>query len=84
MLPSRPLDEVTFALARTNVNARALLALAPGAARPDAEYAAELAYCIHAIDWLTLRPNVQYIANPGGFRDARDVVVIGLKASLTL
>ncbi len=84
LVPFRPKDEIAFALARTNVNGRTLLGLVPGAARPDAEYAAELAYCIHAITWLTVRPNVQYVVNPGGYKAATDVVVIGLKAAVTL
>ncbi|MEG3086878.1 carbohydrate porin [Sphingomonas sp. PB4P5] len=83
-LELRPDDEVTIAIARTNVNANALASLAPGSPRPDAEYAAELAYCLHLVDWLTVRPNLQYVANPGGFKEARDVVIFGLKASLTL
>ena len=84
ILPFRPKDDLAIAVARTNVNANALAGLPPGQPRPDAEYAAELAYCIHVITWLTLRPNLQYIARPGGFRQAPDVVVLGLKASITL
>ncbi|WP_161989060.1 carbohydrate porin [Sphingomonas glacialis] len=84
LIPFRPHDDVTFAVARTNVNANALLGLAKGQARPDAEYAAEFAYCIHTIRWLTLRPNLQYVVNPGGFTQAKDVVVLGLKASVAL
>lgn len=83
-IASRPKDDVAFAIARTNVNGRSLLGLAPGASRPDAEYAAELAYCFHAIDWLTVRPNLQYVVDPGGYRAAKDVVVLGIKASVTL
>lgn len=84
LIASRPKDDLAFAIARTNVNGRSLLGLAPGVARPRAEYAVELAYGIQAFSWLSVRPNVQYIIDPGGFDSARDVVVLGIKASLTL
>lgn len=82
-LASRPDDDIAFAIARTNVNARSLRGTPSNAERPDAEYAAELAYCFHLIGWLSLRPNLQYVVNPGGFSRAEDVVVLGLKASVT-
>lgn len=84
LIPTRSKDEIALAVARTNVNARSLLGRPPGAAKPDAEYAAELAYCIHAVTWLTVRPNLQYVVDPGGYKQAKDVVVLGLKASVTL
>lgn len=83
-IPGRPKDDVVLAVARTNVNARAMRGLPPSADRPDAEYAAELAYCFHRIAWLSVRPNLQYIVNPGGYTKARDVVVLGVKASVEL
>lgn len=66
------------------MNSNSLTGLEPGAPRPDAEYAVEFAYCLHAIKWLTVLPNLQYVADPGGFKQAPHVVVLGLKASLTL
>ncbi|WP_340313622.1 carbohydrate porin [Rhizorhabdus argentea] len=84
LIRSRPKDEFALAIARTNVNARSLLGFTPGAPRPNAEYATELAYRIQAVSWLSVRPNVQYIVDPGGFELAKDVVVLGIKASLTL
>lgn len=83
LLKSRPRDEVAFAVARTNVNERGARGVASGAPRPNAEYAAELAYGFQASPWLILRPNVQYVVDPGGFEEAHDVVVLALKASLT-
>ncbi len=80
----RPADEIALAIARTHVNSRAVQWFAPGRERPGSEYAAELAYCFHLIDWLSLRPNLQYVVNPGGYRRANDVVVLGLKASVAL
>jgi len=80
----RPNDDVTIAVARTNVNGRSLKGLPPGTNIPEAEYAAELSYCFHRIEWLSVRPNVQYVVNPGGYRNARNIVVLGLKASVSM
>lgn len=87
LLQARPEDVVGLAVGRTNVNARAGRDL-PGprrrAEKPGAEYAAELFYGFHVSEWLVLQPNVQYIVNPGGFDNNRDIVVFGLKANLVL
>jgi len=85
-VPGRPEDDIGLAVGRTNVNGRAAFAdvlRAPGTEKPDAEYASELYYSIHLRPWLILRPNVQYIVNPGGFHEATDVVVLGAKTAIT-
>lgn len=85
-LAIRPKDDIGFAVARTNFNGRAAEALVlatPGSEKPDAEYEAELYYGIHFRDWLTVRPNVQYVVNPGGYHDARNLVVFGIKSGVT-
>ncbi|WBO24093.1 carbohydrate porin [Sphingomonas abietis] len=82
----RPKDDIGLAVARTNYNGRAAEALVlatPGTEKPDAEYEAELYYGIHFRDWLVVRPNVQYVANPGGYHDARNLVVFGIKSGVT-
>ncbi|EQL42642.1 hypothetical protein M770_35405 (plasmid) [Pseudomonas aeruginosa VRFPA03] len=38
----------------------------------DTEYNAELYYGVHVTDWLTVRPNLQYIKQPGGVPERRD------------
>jgi len=43
------------------------------------EYNAELYYGYKATNWLTLRPNLQYIKSPGGIHQVDDAVVAGLK-----
>ena len=43
------------------------------------EYDAELYYGIHATNWLTLRPNIQYIRHVGGYKNGENVWVGGLK-----
>jgi porin len=86
LVPALPGDVLGVAVARTNVNGRAARAdeLVPGTPVRDAEYAAEVYYSLHPIDWLELRPNLQWVHRPGGVRDAPDVGVVGLKAALTL
>lgn len=76
-------DMVGFGLARTHVNDRvARAATIAGKPAPGAEYTAELFYGFRPLNWLELRPNLQWIRRPGGFRDARDIGVVGLKAAL--
>jgi porin len=82
LFASRPKDDMGLALARTNVNARSTRDLVPGAERPNAEYAAELNYGVHVTDWLVLKPNVQYVIDPGGYAHATDVVVLGMDGSI--
>lgn len=86
LAPMIPGDVLGFGVARTNVNGRARAAdrLVPGTPVRDAEYAAELYYSVQPWAWLDLRPNLQYVVQPGGIRRAPDVAVLGLKAALTL
>jgi porin len=87
LVPWRPGDILGFAVARTNVNGRLAKGEALDPTHPavqDAEYASELYYSVHPTDWLELRPNVQFIHNPGGLHDANDVGVLGMKAAITL
>ncbi|TCM32483.1 glucose/galactose transporter [Novosphingobium sp. ST904] len=84
LIPGRPHDDIAFAVARANVNGRAVIGLVPGEPKPDAEYAAELSYTLRRFAGVTLRPNLQYVMVPGGYDAANDVVVVGLKASLAL
>ena len=45
----------------------------------DTEYNAEIYYGFHVTNWLTVRPNVQYIKHPGGVNQVDDALVAGLK-----
>jgi porin len=38
----------------------------------------ELNYSIQATDWLSLRPNLQYVRTPGGVREVQNAVVAGM------
>jgi porin len=87
IIPSLPNDVLGFAVARTNVNSRAARGIAPlptNSEVPNAEYASEVYYSLHPFEWLELRPNMQFVHDPGGYRKADDVKIIGLKAGVTL
>lgn len=43
-----------------------------------AEYAAEIHYDFKLTPWLMLRPNIQYLANPGGVYEVDNATVLGL------
>ena len=45
----------------------------------DTEYSAELYYGVHVTNWLTVRPNLQYIRHPGGVSKVDDALIGGLK-----
>ena len=90
---ARPKDAIGFGVARIHVNDdaqknRRLINSQNGvddydnpAYLPiqDTEYNAELYYGFHVTNWLTVRPNVQYIKHPGGVNQVDDAVVAGLK-----
>ncbi|MFJ4373037.1 carbohydrate porin [Pseudomonas japonica] len=90
---ARPKDDIGFGVARIHVNddvkQRAeLLNAASGIDDYDnpgfvpiqrSEYNAELYYGFHVTDWLTVRPNLQYIKRPGGVDEVDNALVAGLK-----
>ena len=45
----------------------------------DTEYNAELYYGVHVTDWLTVRPNLQYIKQPGGVDEVDNALVARIK-----
>lgn len=89
----RPGDQIAFAVGRAHVNSKIrdnqkLLNQVSGASDYDdpaftpeqtSEYMAEIYYGVKATNWLTLRPNIQYLHNPGAVKDVDDAVVAGLK-----
>jgi porin len=87
-LDSRPKDDIGLAFGRTHVNDRVAEAeelqnaagLGPVPVQ-HSEYATELYYTIHLTDWLNLRPNLQYIHEPGGIAQTDDII-LGLKTNL--
>jgi porin len=84
--PSRPDDDVAFAVGTTHVNDRVAdaqrlensIGLGPTPVQ-HSEYVFELYYTLHPVSGLLFRPNLQYVRNPGGTTDNEDAVVMGLK-----
>ena len=89
----RPKDDIGFGVARIHVNddvkkRSELLNAANGIDDYDnpgfmpiqrTEYNAELYYGFHVTNWLTVRPNLQYIKSPGGVDEVDNALVAGLK-----
>jgi len=48
----------------------------------DYENALEVYYNAQVTPWFNLSPSIQYIANPGGVKTAKDAVVFGLRAQM--
>ncbi|MEZ2132345.1 MULTISPECIES: carbohydrate porin [unclassified Sinorhizobium] len=81
---ARPNDDIGFAVGTTHVNDRVADAQASqGRPRPDSEYAFELYYTYRPTPGLLFRPNIQYVLDPGGISENKDVVVLGLKTTAT-
>jgi len=90
---SRPKDDIGFGVARIHVNDDAqkqrrqvnqvndISDYDNPAFLPiqDTEYNAELYYGFHVTNWLTVRPNLQYVKHPGGVDQVDDALVAGLK-----
>ena len=86
---SRPNDAVGVALGSSRVNDRVAkgqrLQNTLGSDVPvqHSEYVLELFYGWQPVHYLTLRPNLQFVKDPGGTSAHEDVVVIGLKSLVT-
>lgn len=90
---ARPKDDIGFAMARVHVNpayrknAEATNQVHAIVDYNDAdylppqhtEYSAELYYGVHVTNWLTVRPNLQYIRHPGGVYNVDNALIGGLK-----
>ena len=89
----RPKDDMGFAIARIHVNDDArkrahLLNAFSGITDYDnpgyvpiqnTEYNAELNYGFHVTNWLTVRPNLQYVMHPGGVDKVDNALIGGVK-----
>ena len=73
---ARPQDEIALGVARIrindDVNDTQVL-------QQDEEYNAELYYGVHATNWLTIRPNIQYVHHVGAYKNGENVWVGGIK-----
>lgn len=73
---SQPNDILGLAVNRVHVNDR--FADSRPAFNADAEYNIEMNYSYNATKWLMLRPNLQYVINPGSSNNVDDALVLGL------
>ncbi|UOH75565.1 carbohydrate porin [Acinetobacter schindleri] len=73
---SQPNDILGLAVNRVHVNDR--FADSHPAFDASAEYNIELNYSYNATKWLMLRPNLQYVINPGSSNNVDDALVLGL------
>ncbi|MGR0135379.1 carbohydrate porin [Pseudomonas fluorescens] len=94
---ARPKDDVGIGAARLHVNNDVkrnseLLNAANGVSDYDnplytpireTEYNFELNYGFHVTNWLTVRPNLQYVVQPGGVDKVDNALVAGLKIQST-
>jgi porin len=85
-LQSRPEDDIGFAVGTTHVNSRIAFAeelqnlagLGPVAVQGN-EYSMELYYTYRPLAGLQVRPNIQYVIDPGGTSTNPNALVFGLK-----
>jgi porin len=90
-LDYRPADTLGFAVGRTHVNSRLadaetqLNAVNPNTVGVQgSEYVGEVFYGVQLTRWLELRPNVQYVAQPGGIARSTNDVIVGLRVTAGL
>ena len=76
LVDSQPNDILGLAVNRVHVNDR--FADSRPAFNADAEYNIELNYSYNATKWLMLRPNLQYVVNPGSSNQVDNALVLGL------
>ncbi|MET4387830.1 porin [Bradyrhizobium sp. F1.4.3] len=83
---SRPEDDIGFAVGTTHVNSRVawseelqnLAGLGPVAVQGN-EYVLEFYYTYRPLAGLQVRPNIQYVIDPGGTSTNSNALVFGLK-----
>ncbi|WP_257221018.1 MULTISPECIES: carbohydrate porin [unclassified Acinetobacter] len=78
---ARPQDEIAIGLGRISINDDVNDANNSVDARglQSEEYDAEIYYGIHAANWLTIRPNIQYIRHVGAYKNGENAWVGGIK-----
>lgn len=94
---ARPEDELGFGVARIHVNSDYSTEAREGnresgigdynnpgylPLQHGSEWNYELYYNIKATDWLNLRPNLQYVANPGAVDQVDDAFIGGISANI--
>ena len=84
LMDSRPQDEIAIGVARININddvnaANITNNNVDARGLQNEEYDAEIYYGIHATNWLTIRPNVQYVHHVGAYKNGENAWVGGIK-----
>lgn len=88
---SRPQDELGLAAGETHVNSRVAAVerlqneegYGPVPVQTS-EWVGEIYYNVHLAGWLDLRPNFQYVAQPGGVAGRRSDVISGIRVAMNL
>ena len=88
-LASRPEDELGVAAGETHVNSRVAAVerlqneegYGPVAVQ-SSEWVGEVFYNLHMAGWLDLRPNLQYVADPGGVAGRVNDVIFGIRVAM--
>lgn len=73
---ARPKDEIALGVARISINDDVN---DTQTVQQDEEYNAEIYYGVHATNWLTIRPNIQYIHHVGAYKNGENAWVGGIK-----
>ena len=76
LLDARPKDEIAIGFSRISINDDLN---DKQVHQQDEEFNTELYYGVHATNWLTIRPNIQYIHHVGAYNDGENVWVGGIK-----
>jgi porin len=91
-IPSRADDEIALAFGATHINDRLAggeqlhnaAGLSPAQPVQHTEYVTELDYRAMIAQGAELLPNLQYVVDPGGVSARKDVLILGLKAEISL
>jgi porin len=88
-IASRPHDELGVAAGETHVNSRVAAAERLQNEEGDGpvpvqteEWAGEIFYDLHLAGWLDLRPNFQYVAQPGAVVGRRSDLIFGMRVAM--
>lgn len=81
LIPNRDKDVLAFGVAQSIMSSQMRHEVNNLA---DRETVYELYYAIHVTPWLVVTPDIQVITNPGGNKDARDALIGGIRARISL
>lgn len=77
---ARPKDQLAIGLARISINHNVRdQQIVLQQDQQNEEYDAEIYYGLHASNWLTIRPNIQYIRHVGAYKNGENAWLGGIK-----